>query len=174
MPHTNPCTASRASNLACVSTNGRATTPPRHEQATLAEQQKKLGATTAFTLAFVRTRFGVVEDRAANVAARLNAFAGRKVVKRVNYADVGGSNRLGNVALGGGENDPLLTTVTTFTGPIAQKATSRSVVRVARVLSRVLSPTHTPLGRSRWSGRAGWRTLRSNGPTRRHGWCSFV
>jgi hypothetical protein len=52
----------------------------------------------------------------------LNAFAEKKVVASVQYADVGGSNRQSVLALGGTADDPLQTTIVYFKGPAAQKS----------------------------------------------------
>ena len=57
-----------------------------------------------------------------NTRSRLDAFAGRAVVSSVEYAETGGNNRRGNVVLGGSADDPLITTVTQYKGPAAQKS----------------------------------------------------
>ncbi len=77
---------------------------------TLKEQQKQLNIPVNLNLRFVKTKFGVAEDRLFNTRQRLNAFAGRAVVSTVEYANVGGSNRASVLAMGGTENDPLQTT----------------------------------------------------------------
>ena len=59
-----------------------------------------------------------------NTRSRLDAFAGRTVVASVEYAETGGNNRRGNVVLGGSADDPLITTVTQYKGPAAQKVFS--------------------------------------------------
>ena len=59
-----------------------------------------------------------------NTRSRLDAFAGRAVVSSVEYAETGGNNRRGNVVLGGSADDPLITTVTYYKGPAAQKVFS--------------------------------------------------
>ena len=59
-----------------------------------------------------------------NTRSRLDAFAGRAVVSSVEYAETGGNNRRGNMVLGGSADDPLITTVTYYKGPAAQKVFS--------------------------------------------------
>lgn len=90
-------------------------------QATMSEQQKRAGEAVNLQLRFVRTKFGVVEDRTFNLRSRLNSFAGKNVVASVEYADVRESNRASVVAAGGKETDPLTTTLVYFKGPAAQK-----------------------------------------------------
>jgi hypothetical protein len=68
------------------------------------EQQKQLNVPVDLRLRWVKTKFGVAEDRLFNTKQRLNSFAGRSVVSSVEYANVGGSNR--------SEEDPLQTTGT--------------------------------------------------------------
>mmetsp|Transcript_2192 Transcript_2192/g.3249 ORF Transcript_2192/g.3249 Transcript_2192/m.3249 type:complete len:327 (-) Transcript_2192:18-998(-) len=85
------------------------------------EQQKQLNKPVHLRVKFLKTKFGVAEDRLYNLRSRLDAFAGRKVVATVKYADVGGSNRQGVLALGGSVDDPLQTTLVYFKGPAAQK-----------------------------------------------------
>ena len=63
-----------------------------------------------------------MEDRLYNTRSRLDAFAGKSVVASVEYAETGGNNRRGNVVLGGSADDPLITTVTQYKGPAAQKS----------------------------------------------------
>ena len=46
------------------------------------------------------------------------------MVSSVEYAETGGNNRRGNVVLGGSADDPLITTVTYYKGPAAQKVFS--------------------------------------------------
>ena len=87
----------------------------------LDEQRSRVGKTQPLQLRFVATKFGVVEDRLFNTRSRLDAFAGRRVVASVEYAETGGNNRRGNAVLGGSEDDPLTTTVTRYRGPAAQK-----------------------------------------------------
>jgi hypothetical protein len=87
----------------------------------LAESQKFIGEPVKLRLSFVKTPFGVAEDRVFNTASRLNAFAGKTVVATVNYADVGASNRAAIVAAGGKATDPLQTVFVRFKGPAAQK-----------------------------------------------------
>ena len=65
-----------------------------------------------------------MEDRLYNTRSRLDAFAGKPVVASVEYAETGGNNRRGNVVLGGSADDPLITTVTQYKGPAAQKVFS--------------------------------------------------
>ena len=65
-----------------------------------------------------------MEDRLFNTRSRLDAFAGKPVVASVEYAETGGNNRRGNVVLGGSADDPLITTVTQYKGPAAQKVFS--------------------------------------------------
>ena len=65
-----------------------------------------------------------MEDRLYNTRSRLDAFAGKPVVASVEYAETGGNNRRGNVVLGGSADDPLITTVTYYKGPAAQKVFS--------------------------------------------------
>jgi hypothetical protein len=87
----------------------------------LAESVTQIGAPVKLRLSFVQTPFGVAEDRAANAASRLNAFAGKTVVAGVDYADLGASNRAAMLAAGGKATDPLQTVVIRFKGPAAQK-----------------------------------------------------
>lgn len=90
-------------------------------QTTMSEQTKRLNEPVELKLRFVKTNFGVAEDRAFNLKSRLNSFAGRNVVASVEYADVRESNRAALLAAGGAESDPLTTTVVYFKGPAAQK-----------------------------------------------------
>ena len=85
------------------------------------EQNERLNETVTLKLRFVKTKFGVVEDRAYNWRSRLDSFAGRSVVASVGYADVRESNRASVLAAGGSESDPLATTLVYFKGPAAQK-----------------------------------------------------
>jgi len=85
------------------------------------EQKKQLNVPVSLKLRFVKTKFGVAEDRLFDTKQRLDNFAGRSVVSTVEYANVGGSNRPSVLAMGGGEDDPLQTTVVRFKGPAAQK-----------------------------------------------------
>jgi hypothetical protein len=87
----------------------------------LAEAEKQIGEPVKLRLSFVKTAFGVAEDRVFNAASRLNAFAGKTVVAAVDYADLGASNRAAMVAAGGKATDPLQTVVVRFKGPAAQK-----------------------------------------------------
>ena len=87
----------------------------------LAETRSKLNQSVNLHLRFVPTRWGVAEDRVFNNAQRLNAFAGRKVVATVDYADVGASNRAAVLKNGGTADDPLQTVLVKYKGPAAQK-----------------------------------------------------
>jgi len=89
--------------------------------ASFKEQQKQLNVPVSLKLRFVKTKFGVAEDRLFNTKQRLNNFAGRSVVSSVEYANVGMSNRASTLAMGGSEDDPLQTTIVRFKGPAAQK-----------------------------------------------------
>mmetsp|Transcript_4453 Transcript_4453/g.6819 ORF Transcript_4453/g.6819 Transcript_4453/m.6819 type:complete len:308 (+) Transcript_4453:95-1018(+) len=90
-------------------------------QKTMDEQSKRVNEQVHLKLRFVKTIFGVVEDRAFNLRSRLDSFAGKSVVASVNYADVKESNRASVLASGGTEDDPLTTTLVYFKGPAAQK-----------------------------------------------------
>lgn len=90
-------------------------------QKTAAEQQQKIGIPVSLNVRWLKTKWGVCEDRKYNLRERLDAFAGRKVVASVEYADVGGSNRQSVLALGGTDSDPLQTTIVYYRGPAAQK-----------------------------------------------------
>uniref|UniRef100_A0A7S1Z912 DUF6816 domain-containing protein n=1 Tax=Trieres chinensis TaxID=1514140 RepID=A0A7S1Z912_TRICV len=85
------------------------------------EQRRQIGVPVQLRLRWVKTKFGVAEDRLFNARQRLNSFAGKSVVASVEYSNVGGSNRAGVLAMGGTEDDPLQTTVVRFKGPAAQK-----------------------------------------------------
>ncbi|KAL3792426.1 hypothetical protein HJC23_001544 [Cyclotella cryptica] len=87
----------------------------------MSEQKKRLNEPVNLKLRFVKTKFGVAEDRRFNMRSRLDSFAGRSVVASVEYADVRESNRASILAAGGSESDPLTTTVVYFKGPAAQK-----------------------------------------------------
>ena len=89
--------------------------------ASMREQLLQVNVPVSFRLKWVKTKFGVAEDRLFNSRQRLDGFAGRTVVSSVEYNNVGGSNRVSILALGGGENDPLQTTTVRFKGPAAQK-----------------------------------------------------
>merc|ERR1712146_59580 len=54
------------------------------------------------------------------IASRANAFAGRDVVSKVEYVEIGGANRIMY------EDAPLPTTLTTFKGPAVQKSFSNN------------------------------------------------
>ena len=90
-------------------------------KASMEEQTKRIGAPVKLKLRFVKTKFGVAEDRLFNLRSRLDSFAGKTVVASVEYADVRESNRASVIASGGSEFDPLTTTVVYFKGPAAQK-----------------------------------------------------
>ena len=85
------------------------------------EQTKRLNKPVNLKLKFIKTKFGVAEDRLYNLRSRLDSFAGKSVVANVEYADVRESNRAATLAAGGNEFDPLTTTVVYFKGPAAQK-----------------------------------------------------
>ena len=93
--------------------------------ATIAEENSKVGKSVGpFPLKFLTIeangkRF-VVEDRRRNLQARLDAFAGRSVVRSVEYVELGGANRIGF------GNAPLPTTLTYFKGPVVQKTFSNN------------------------------------------------
>lgn len=118
----------------------------RIAQRTLDEQRKRLGTPVEYDLRYVRTRRGnVVEDRLASAAARLNAYAGKTVVKRVAYADVPGSNREEAEKRGDGPEDPLLTTLIYFKGGVQKVFVTgfQSEEDVANVAWRGSSSTRT-------------------------------
>ncbi|KAL7526630.1 hypothetical protein ACHAXR_001571 [Thalassiosira sp. AJA248-18] len=108
-------------------------------QKSMDEQNKRINDPVNLKLRFVKTTFGVVEDRAFNLQSRLNSFAGKSVVASVNYADVRESNRASVLAAGGTESDPLTTTLVYFKGPAAQK-------------TFVISHGQDPLDSDAWSG----------------------
>jgi hypothetical protein len=108
-------------------------------QKTMNEQAKRINEPVNLRLRFVKTHFGVVEDRAFNLRSRLDSFAGKSVVASVNYADVRESNRASILASGGTEDDPLTTTLVYFKGPAAQK-------------TFVISHNQDPLDSDNWSG----------------------
>uniref|UniRef100_A0A7S0B2Z5 DUF6816 domain-containing protein n=1 Tax=Pyrodinium bahamense TaxID=73915 RepID=A0A7S0B2Z5_9DINO len=113
----------------------------------LSDEQRQLGRPVEFELRYVRTqRNNTVEDRAFNVAARLNAFAGRKVVKSTEYVDVPSNTRELALQAGNGPEDPLLTTLVTFKGAV-QKIFITSF------------ETETGDGGDVWRGLASTRTL---------------
>ena len=89
--------------------------------ASMKEQRRQLGVPVKLRLRWVKTKFGVAEDRIFNGRERLDGFAGRNVVASVEYANVGGSNRAAVLTFGGTEDDPLQTTMVRFRGPAAQK-----------------------------------------------------
>ncbi|CAE8581676.1 unnamed protein product [Polarella glacialis] len=88
-------------------------------QKVLQEQQKQLGIPVEFELRYLRTqRNNTVEDRAFNVRSRLDAFAGKQVVKSVGYVDVPANTREDALKAGNGPEDPLLTTIINFKGAV--------------------------------------------------------
>lgn len=85
----------------------------------LAEQQSQLGKPVTFELRYIRTqRNNIVEDRAFNTRAKLDAFAGRDVVKGVEYVDVPDNTRESAMQGGNGAEDPLRTVVVNFKGAV--------------------------------------------------------
>ncbi|CAL1165231.1 unnamed protein product [Cladocopium goreaui] len=63
-------------------------------------------------------RNNIVEDRAFNTRAKLDAFAGRDVVKGVEYVDVPDNTRESAMQGGNGAEDPLRTVVVNFKGAV--------------------------------------------------------
>ena len=90
-------------------------------KASMEEQNKRLNEPVLLKLRFLKTKWGVAEDRAFNLRSRLDSFAGKSVVASVEYADVRESNRAAVLSAGGQDSDPLTTTVVYFKGPAAQK-----------------------------------------------------
>lgn len=90
-------------------------------KASMEEQNKRLNEPVILKLKFIKTKFGVAEDRLYNLRSRLDSFAGKSVVASVEYADVRESNRASVLSAGGTDIDPLTTTVVYFKGPAAQK-----------------------------------------------------
>ena len=96
-------------------------------EATIAEQRAQVGTSVGpYPLRWLSVGSSggtrVVEDRAFNQRSRLNAFAGREVVRgKVEYVDVGGANRLTY-----GEGVPLPTTLVRFKGRAVQKTFSNN------------------------------------------------
>lgn len=88
----------------------------------MAETKRQLNVPVFLELRYIKTKWGVAEDRVWNASERLNKFAGRKVVASASYANVGASNRAAVLAMGGTENDPLQTLYVRFKGPAAQKS----------------------------------------------------
>mmetsp|Transcript_4505 Transcript_4505/g.10606 ORF Transcript_4505/g.10606 Transcript_4505/m.10606 type:complete len:312 (-) Transcript_4505:182-1117(-) len=90
---------------------------------TVADQQSRIGkAVGPYDLRWVTVnrpdgQVFVVEDRAFNTKARLDAFAGRDVVKRVEYVEIGGANRIGY------GDAPLPTTLVRYKGGRAVQKT---------------------------------------------------
>jgi len=87
----------------------------------LAETRSQLGKPIPLKLRYVRTPWGVAEDRVNNYVERLNGYAGRVVVASADYADVRASNREAVLKNGGSPSDPLQTVFVRFKGPAAQK-----------------------------------------------------
>ena len=100
----------------------------------LAESRSQLNRPVQLQLRYVATppvgggkTATVVEDRLFNTRQRLDAFAGRRVVAAVDYADTRASNRAAWEATTGGRSDsnnaviPLTTTLVRFQGPAVQK-----------------------------------------------------
>jgi hypothetical protein len=115
----------------------------------LAESQKRIGEPVQLRVSYPKTTSGVVtEDRVYNAASRLNAFAGKKVVATVGYADVAASNRAAVLAAGGTALEPLQTVVVRFKGPAAQKTF------VTSYDSEYLDDAHT-----HWVGTEGQRSI---------------
>ncbi|CAK0814553.1 unnamed protein product [Prorocentrum cordatum] len=86
---------------------------------TLAEKQQQLCKPVTFELRYVRTARGdLVEDRAFNLKSRLNALAGKQVVKEVTYAEI---PSYGPTKQSDGSDDPQLAAVVQFEGGISQK-----------------------------------------------------
>ena len=73
-------------------------------QESFQEQLRQVNVNVPLHLRFVKTKFGVAEDRLYNTKQRLDGFAGRSVVSSVEYNNVGGSNRASVLALGGSDN----------------------------------------------------------------------
>jgi len=105
--------------------------------ATMKQQQSLIGKTVGpFRLRFIiidkkskktlseipkdNNDFVVVEDRQANLRSRANAFAGRDIVKTIEYVEIGGANTLNY-----GEA-PLPTTLLRYKGPAIQKTFSNN------------------------------------------------
>lgn len=91
-------------------------------EASMKEARSKIGQPVEFRLRYLPTKWGVAEDRLFNYEERLNAYAEKKVVASVAYADVGASNRRSLLTMGGTEKDPLQTVMLYFKGPAAQKS----------------------------------------------------
>ena len=118
-------------------------------ETTMAETRSKIDQPVTLQLRFVSTKWGVAEDRVYNMAQRLNAFAGRKVVATVDYADVGASNRAAVLKNGGTADDPLSTVLLRYKGPAAQKIF---------VTSHYTTSTSDE-GRTRWYVSEGQRSI---------------
>lgn len=116
----------------------------------LAETRSKLNEPVALELRFVPTKWGVAEDRVFNNAQRLNAFAGRKVVATVDYADVGASNRAAVLKNGGTADAPLATVLVRYRGPAAQKVF---------VTSHYATTTTTSDAKTQWFISEGQRSI---------------
>lgn len=106
---------------------------------TMEQSRSQVGKPVKLQLKYLKTKWGVAEDRLFNSKERLNSFAEKNVVASVQYADVGGSNRKAVLQLGGNEEDPLQTTIVYFKGPAAQKCF-------------VVSHGSEKLGETQWAG----------------------
>jgi len=95
----------------------------------------------------------VVEDRSFNTKARLNAFAGRPVVKSIEYVEVGGAN-----ALSFGDK-PLPTTLVRFGRPGSQFAASFVQKVFSNNRGSEVSAATEPGGGTVWTGFETTRTL---------------
>eukprot|EP00929_Paragymnodinium_shiwhaense_P005178 TRINITY_DN106803_c0_g1_i1.p1 TRINITY_DN106803_c0_g1~~TRINITY_DN106803_c0_g1_i1.p1 ORF type:complete len:374 (-),score=46.26 TRINITY_DN106803_c0_g1_i1:6-1127(-) len=83
----------------------------------LAEQRKRLGQVVEYDLQYVKTKRGhIAEDKIFSAASRTNAYAGRQVVKKVEYVDMDYSNRQGSMQSGDAPDDPLRTIILYFKG----------------------------------------------------------
>mmetsp|Transcript_22202 Transcript_22202/g.28717 ORF Transcript_22202/g.28717 Transcript_22202/m.28717 type:complete len:317 (-) Transcript_22202:16-966(-) len=91
-------------------------------EASMEQARSNIGKPVEVRLRYLRTKWGVAEDRLFNYEERLNSFARKKVVASVAYADVGGSNRQSVLTMGGTEKDPLQTVLVYFKGPAAEKS----------------------------------------------------
>jgi hypothetical protein len=90
-------------------------------KASIDQVRSEIGVPVKLRLQYLPTKWGIAEDRLFNTQERLNAFAGKRVVASCSYADVGDSNRKSMLAMGGTEQDPLMTTLVFYRGPAAQK-----------------------------------------------------
>jgi len=132
----------------------------------LAESRSQLNRPVQLQLRYVATppvggggSGTVVEDRLFNTRQRLDAFAGRRVVSAVDYADTRASNRAAWEAATGGRSDsnnaviPLTTTLVRFQGPAVQKTfvTAHHSNRVESGYDDDASSSDSTAG-SRWAG----------------------